>query len=128
MRHPRLSKCPSSTSRREPSPPPLPDLAARHPLLSVTAVAHHAPRLSTSCRDSRQKLDSLLRSWTEWHTAKYLPGYVPPETVSGELAYHPETMHLAWEEKPAAPTVALKDQMWFNVRGGRRCSWLPGNM
>lgn len=69
-----------------------------------------------SCRDSRLKLDRLLRSWAEWHAAKYLPGYVPPETVSGELAYHPDTMHLAWEEKPAAPTVALNNQMWFNVR------------
>ncbi|EFN53647.1 hypothetical protein CHLNCDRAFT_136366 [Chlorella variabilis] len=66
--------------------------------------------------DSRLKLDEALRGWAEWHAAKYLPGYVPPEVVSGSLGYRPETMELAWEDKPAAPGVGPAETMWFNVK------------
>ena len=80
--------------------------ALAQPCVRVSArptAAHHRPPLPTTppipptaaCRrDSRRRLDEAIRGWADWHAEKYLPGYVPPEVVSGALAYQPDTMHL----------------------------------
>lgn len=41
------------------------------------------------CRESRQKLDLQLQQWIQWHTHTYIPGYTPPETLTGSLVYSP---------------------------------------
>ena len=69
-----------------------------------------------------------------------MPGYVPPEVVSGAVAYQPDTMHLGdsaltgggaaggagsggnggavgyvWEDKPAAPAKSGAGTLWFTL-------------
>lgn len=61
-----------------------------------SAPSPHSP--PPHCSESRLKLDAALRSWADWHAAKYLPGYVPPSVLSGTLSYAPGAMQV----RPAA--------------------------
>lgn len=84
--------------------------------------------VATSCRDSRRRLDRLLRDWADWHADRYPPGYVPPLVESGAVTYAPEQMHLGsgasggggggaavWEDRPAQPVKEPAEVLWFNV-------------
>ena len=88
-------------------------------------VGAEKPAALAPCRDSRRRLDQLLRDWAGWHADRYLPGYVPPLVESGAVTYAPDQMHLGvsgggsgaavWEDRPAPPGKAPAETLWFNI-------------
>lgn len=77
-----------------------------------------------SFRESRQRLDTLLREWAAWHVETYPAGYRPPEVLGGILKYDTagplaslpldNTLPVV-EDRPHRPSRLPSQTVYFNV-------------